>query len=507
MYQTYERPKTPTRFNNSTQARNIETSPFRDGKPNMNYANPSMVSNDVFYEKHYENPNKTLTPPPAPLGILPNGYGKMPDYKDRYNHMSGQNNVTSNDPNGTRDQMRSGLRDNYYNRTERNGAVTPTRSNANYYPDNQNQGTRTPTRREPNLQGERTPSDANRSQGGRPLTPNRHMIQGGLASSGTGAHGHTQQHGVSHTHYVPADKHETRSQVSGSTTLTNAELICDNCINKNLMEEKRAAARAEKQRDEQYQNDLLSRERAMKTREEEEYLRRKERFKQEAIEHWEETKKMKELQKEQDKRNDDANRGLFYDRERTEKEMKDLAEKRRHQLRADLKHQIREKKQIDEQMQRQDDQIANTGLPIGMDYVNRFDRYKDAHKAALKEQIEEKTKMKENEKELDKRLQEQYQQEMRDWQRTEQDRKEQAENARKEHYRQEMERFIEEKEAKKRRDEAERAKDLELDQINKARAKEEEARKQEAIRRREENHLTALRTQMDEAAMRKVYIV
>ena len=128
MYQAYERPRTPTRFNNQQSNKPIETSPFREGRQNDKYANPSMVSNDVFYNKHYENPDKQLTPQALPLGQHPNGYGKLNDYKDRYKHISGQTNgKQSGAPQlDSRDNVRSQMRDNYYQKSD--GQHTPTRS-------------------------------------------------------------------------------------------------------------------------------------------------------------------------------------------------------------------------------------------------------------------------------------------------------------------------------------------------------------------------------------------
>lgn len=183
MAQAYERPKTPTRFQGVvTTQRPIETSPFKEGRPNNRYANPSMVSNDVFYDKHYDNPNKQMTPAQSPLGIPPNGYGRLDGYKDRYRHHSGQDGANSAKGSATpvtnKEQARSQLRDNYQNRSDR-GDATPTRSAQGGYPvDYRAQGSRTPTRRnEPhqdlrqddgqrrgNGRGDRTPSDQQRSR-------------------------------------------------------------------------------------------------------------------------------------------------------------------------------------------------------------------------------------------------------------------------------------------------------------------------------------------------------
>lgn len=495
MYQAYERPRTPQRFNATPKGRDVELSPFKEGKPNEKYANPSMLSHDVFYNKHYENPNKQLTPTTTPLGIPPNGYGKLTDYRDRYKEISGQQGDKS--PAATKEQIRSQLRDNYSQKSGRAtpGAVTPTRSVQGQPVDHRAQESRTPTRRNEvkreELQAEaKTPSRRSGADEGayRP-SPIRSSQQPAVGQARPPSQ---------------LDQAESRSVRSGVSSLAAAELICDNCVNKHMAEDKRHRTQAEKAKDEKAQTALLNKEQVDRRREAEEHEKRKERFKQEAIEHWEETKRLKALQKEEEKNNSVPMKGLFYDRELTDQQAKDLAEKRRQQLRNDLKKQIRDKKHMEEQTQKELNEIPNTGLPIGNDMENRYERFRDAHKAALKEQIEEKSRQREQEKELDKRLQDQYQREIKDFQKTEQDRKEQAEQLRKDHFKKEMERFNQERDAKRRRDEDERLKDLELEQINKTRAKQDDDRKQDAMKRREEAHLAALKDQMDEAARKRV---
>lgn len=339
--------------------------------------------------------------------------------------------------------------------------------------------------------GQRTPLQHGGHEDGR-KTPTRSQVN---QSQRFGGHGQDLETRSQRSH---------PSQVSEASRLTTAELVCNNCINKHMMDDKHNRTKNEKLNDEKYNQELLAKERALKLREEEENARRKEKFRQEAIDHWEESKRIKAHQKEEDKKNEQAMRGLFYDREQDEKTTKDLAEKRRQQLRHDLKSQINEKRRNEEEAKREIDQIPNTGLPIGQEYVNRYERFRDAHKAALKEQIDEKSRRKEQEKDLDKKLQGQYQEDIMTYHREEQNRKEQADQARKDHYRREMERFIEEKDAKKRRGDDERNRDLENERINKLREHEEDEKKKDAVKRREESHLAALKDQMDEATRRRV---
>lgn len=317
MYQAYDRPKTPTRFNTTQQNKTIETSPFKEGKPNNRYANPSMVSNDVFYEKHYDNPDKQLTPSPLPLGIPSKGYGKMNDYKDRYKQIASQADQGSKTPrNNNADQKdlhRSNLRDNH---SQRSGVATPTRSHHDNRYANQASGARTPTRRaDPQVadlraSGHRTPSDYEKTRSSIFI----------LDSHGQRT---PHQHGAGHSHHEDARRTPTRSQLnqgqrfaqagqdheetrsqkshpsqqSDASRLTNAELICDNCINKHMIDDKRDQAKNERLREEQYNKELQAKERAHKQREDEENMRRKEKFRQEAIDHWEESKRIKAQQK------------------------------------------------------------------------------------------------------------------------------------------------------------------------------------------------------------------
>jgi hypothetical protein len=65
-----------------------------------------------------------------------------------------------------------------------------------------------------------------------------------------------------------------------------------------MMEEKKHLSKAEQERDRIYQSKLIQNEREEKRREEEEQQRRKEQFRKEAIGHWEESKRIKDLQRE-----------------------------------------------------------------------------------------------------------------------------------------------------------------------------------------------------------------
>lgn len=208
----------------------------------------------------------------------------------------------------------------------------------------------------------------------------------------------------------------------------------------------------------------------------------------------------------EERKRDEALRALFNDGKATEQEIKALAEKRRQQLRNDLKAQIDEKKAIQDQASQDQAQLANSGLPIGVEYVNRYDRYRGAHQAALKEQIDEKQKKTAAEREAERLAQEQYLRDLNDFQGLERQRREEAEAARKNHFRSEMERFNAERDAKKQQQLEAKQKELEAYSANQAKLAAEEAERHAAIKAREGKHRSDLQTQMSEHAQRKVVL-
>ena len=91
---------------------------------------------------------------------------------------------------------------------------------------------------------------------------------------------------------------KSESHKTGSTTLSKAELICDNCINKHMIDEKVNQRKDLQLKDRDIHSKQIERDRAQKQREEEEDAIKKERFRQEASAHWEESKRIKENLKE-----------------------------------------------------------------------------------------------------------------------------------------------------------------------------------------------------------------
>ena len=188
----------------------------------------------------------------------------------------------------------------------------------------------------------------------------------------------------------------------------------------------------------------------------------------------------------------------------TEQELRELAQKRRQMFRADLKDQIREKKDAQSKLEQDLQAVTNTGLPIGLDYQNRFDRYKDAHQQALKEQIDQKQADQAADKDVEKRAQESHLKELKAYQDQEKLRFEEAEAARKDAYRREMERSKQIHEEQRLKDLDRKQKELDALALNNRKQQEEEEKQSEAIRRREESHLNDLKAQMNAAADKKV---
>lgn len=120
-------------------------------------------------------------------------------------------------------------------------------------------------------------------------------------------------------------------------------------------------------------------------------IRKKQRFKEEAMEHWEQAKAEKELEKERGKEKFKVG-NVFEDDERYKME-KNRAKKMRNNLRRDLKKQIRDKtREKRDQDEKNRIQEQENKFTIGGGYVNRYLKLKEQHNKALREQIAEKEK-------------------------------------------------------------------------------------------------------------------
>lgn len=121
-------------------------SPYKKGFRNQGYVNPSYVSNEVFYDPHYEDPKKPATPVRNPLGIPPNGYGEYDGYRmDRYSAYNQSAEKKTGNSKGRerkysrRDSRDSDLRKSLQNDVQavrqhhRNSSRSRTESNASDY--------------------------------------------------------------------------------------------------------------------------------------------------------------------------------------------------------------------------------------------------------------------------------------------------------------------------------------------------------------------------------------
>lgn len=303
----------------------------------------------------------------------------------------------------------------------------------------------------------------------------------------------------------------SESKKSNSTTLTNAELICDNCINRHIIEDRHRQAKAAHDEDVKMQIEQANRDRQRMIEEEEAEQRRKEKFRVEAVGHWEESKKLKAKQKEgrlvfnpEERKNEEAYKKSLQGKGYDEKKIKEILEKKRNQLRNDLNNQINERKALEEQARIEKESMPNTGLPIGYDYVNRFERFKDLTVNTWKEQLDEKARRALQEKNLAKELQQKYAKEMEDFMKNERARRENAEELRKARYREDMDKFKKEHDFKKQREKEERERELNVLAANRAMQKEEDARREEAVKARETAHLDDLKRQIEISKAKKV---
>lgn len=78
-----------------------------------------------------------------------------------------------------------------------------------------------------------------------------------------------------------------------------------------MIDDKKAHERQTKAKEDATYQEVAAKERLAKQQEEIENQRRRDQFKQDAIDHWEESKRIKAQQKEEEKRNDQAMKGLF----------------------------------------------------------------------------------------------------------------------------------------------------------------------------------------------------
>ena len=277
-----------------------------------------------------------------------------------------------------------------------------------------------------------------------------------------------------------------------------------------MIDDKNAQAKADRARDAQLQREQAARELRKREEEEATEMRRREQFRQEATAHWEDSKKLKAKQKEgkyqsiEERLNEEVYRNSMKDKGFNETQIKEVLLQRREKLRQDLKQQIAERKAVEDQLAREQEALPNTGLRIGDDYVNRFERFKDMHIAALKEQVDEKGQRSAAEKQLEREMQAQYLKEMREYQEAERERRQEAERLKSEQYRSEMEGFKHEREEKKQREMVEKQREMDTIEANRALQREEDARRQEAAKARESAHITDLKDQIENSKARKV---
>lgn len=204
---------------------------------------------------------------------------------------------------GYKDQLRAQLRDNYVqNRSERSSKASQSgaasRQEAVHYPVDA-------------VSQHSASSHRHRATAGPQVTRDIAPVGRKLVDPARSTHSGASQHGAKTPQVATwgnpratasqqgdAEARSQKSQQSNSTTLTNAELVCDNCINRDMADERRHAGKHERLHDQQIQNELIARERALREKEEAEEARRKEQFRQEATAHWEDSKRAKQLQKE-----------------------------------------------------------------------------------------------------------------------------------------------------------------------------------------------------------------
>ena len=128
--------------------------------------------------------------------------------------------------------------------------------------------------------------------------------------------------------------------------------------------------------------------------------KKKERFIKEAKEHWDVTQKIKAERLAKERKDNEAyNNLMFEDDDRYYKDMMKKEQNKR-RLRKDLKTQIREKRQFEEDEKERDLRVDDkaTGYLIGGEYIDRFQIMKSNHMKELRDQIDERVKKQEEER-------------------------------------------------------------------------------------------------------------
>lgn len=91
---------------------------------------------------------------------------------------------------------------------------------------------------------------------------------------------------------------ERSAQQSNSTSLSQAELVCNNCINRHMIDERTAKKQQELEKETALERENAANMLRKQQEEEAAEIRRKEQFRQEANAHWAESKKLKDKQRE-----------------------------------------------------------------------------------------------------------------------------------------------------------------------------------------------------------------
>lgn len=194
---------------------------------------------------------------------------------------------------------------------------------------------------------------------------------------------------------------QSRKSNMTQSTYTGQELICDACVNKTLMQERKERENYEKQKDKMYQEAMMRKIQKEKQKEREKEVKKKQRFMKEAKDHWDLTRQMKEAKKQQEQEENKVYSNLMFEDDFRFKKDKMKQMQNRDKLRNDLKNQIREKtREKKRRMNQARNEKTLTGYPIGGEYVDRYSKMKNKHIDELRQQIEEKKKRKEEDKKV-----------------------------------------------------------------------------------------------------------
>lgn len=406
-------------------------SPYTNGRRNQDYVNPSFISNDIFKQLQDPNPNgasssssKTpkstspIKPPRDQQRSQENQRAGSPingrNYKREESNIAillGQNDLGLNkSPERANDGRRTPRKDV----SPVNPRTPEKQKPRDLHLDDESNSTpkerdRTPTRRDeltPTRKDELTPTrreatptrrEGERTPGKRLATPNTREYD---------IINHTPRAEKSP---VPNPEKDNAKNIGSLTPHSHSsvgdDLLCPDCVNKYLMDQKKKQAEkereAEKRLIEKVRNEEMKEKEAQQKMDE---MRREGKKKEaELLKKLANEKHQERLKQSKPSPHEHITPAGPFSGENS-RQLEEMNAAKRKQLRKMLKEQIREKEKLAQKEKEREKNLPDQPMEFGNEYKNIFEGQHAAFQDALKNQIENIKKKKEQEKEADKKL-------------------------------------------------------------------------------------------------------